>query len=37
MTQGWASELINFFGPESVGRSAVLGAVDPALVELALQ
>lgn len=27
MTTGWASELIHFFGPELVGRSAV----DPAL------
>lgn len=36
MTLGWASESIHFFVLKFVGRSAMLGAVNPALVELAM-
>lgn len=36
MTPGWVSESLHFFVLKFVGRSAVLGAVNPAIVELAM-
>lgn len=36
MTPGWVSESLHFFVLKFVGRSALLDAVNPAVVELAV-